>query len=116
MLGTRILRTAIIVGLALAVVVILHTGVLYPRGRCFASVHVDREHFSEESFYGEHNTKAVNLCVLSCCFGASDWLMRIRELFVMSKCPDAADAEATIATVMDNVGHKVNLNFTYIAS
>lgn len=34
----------------------------------------------------------------------------------MSKCPDAAHAEATIASVMENVGHKVSLNFTYIAS
>jgi hypothetical protein len=42
--------------------------------------------------------------------------MGVRELFVMSKCPDAADAEATIATVKGNVGDKVYLNFTYIAS
>lgn len=34
----------------------------------------------------------------------------------MSKCPDAEDAEATIITVMENVGHKVALNFTYIAT
>ena|SRR5437667_220941 len=34
----------------------------------------------------------------------------------MSQCPDAADAEAAIASVMENVGHKVQLNFTYIAS
>ena len=39
-----------------------------------------------------------------------------REVFVMSKCPDAVDAEATIATVMENVGLKISLNFTYIAS
>jgi hypothetical protein len=34
----------------------------------------------------------------------------------MSKCPDAVDAEAVLVTVMQNVGHKVSLNFTYIAS
>jgi Gamma interferon inducible lysosomal thiol reductase (GILT) len=35
---------------------------------------------------------------------------------VMSKCPDAADAEGTLVNVMENVGQKVSLNFTYIAS
>jgi hypothetical protein len=39
----------------------------------------------------------------------------VRELFVMSKCPDGEDGEATIANVMEKVGHKVSLNFTYIA-
>lgn len=39
-----------------------------------------------------------------------------REIFVMSKCPDAQDAEATILTVMENAENKVDLNFTYIAS
>jgi len=34
----------------------------------------------------------------------------------MSKCPDAVDAEATIVQVMEKVGHKVSLNFTYIAT
>jgi hypothetical protein len=34
----------------------------------------------------------------------------------MSKCPDAQDAEATILTVMEIVGNKVDLNFTYVAS
>jgi hypothetical protein len=34
----------------------------------------------------------------------------------MSKCPDAEYAEATIITVMENVGHKAELNFTYIAT
>jgi hypothetical protein len=34
----------------------------------------------------------------------------------MSKCPDAEDAESTLLTVMENVGHKVSLNFTYVAS
>lgn len=34
----------------------------------------------------------------------------------MSKCPDAEDGEATIAEVMEKVGHKVALNFTYIAT
>jgi hypothetical protein len=34
----------------------------------------------------------------------------------MSKCPDAVDAEAVLVTVMQSVGHKVSLNFTYIAS
>ena len=34
----------------------------------------------------------------------------------MSKCPDGEVGEATIATVMENVGNKVSLNFTYIAS
>src|SRR5579859_7427037 len=37
------------------------------------------------------------------------------EMFVMSQCPDAMDGEATIAQVMEKVGNKVNLNFTYIA-
>ena len=34
----------------------------------------------------------------------------------MSKCPDGEDGEATIAGVMEKVGHKVALNFTYIAT
>jgi hypothetical protein len=38
-----------------------------------------------------------------------------RELFVMSKCPDGEDGEATMVNVMEKVGHKVSLNFTYIA-
>ena len=33
----------------------------------------------------------------------------------MSKCPDAEDGEAAIAQVMEKVGNKVSLNFTYIA-
>ena len=39
-----------------------------------------------------------------------------REVFVMSKCPDAEDGEATIISVMEKVGAKVALNFTYIAT
>jgi Gamma interferon inducible lysosomal thiol reductase (GILT) len=34
----------------------------------------------------------------------------------MSKCPDAEEGEAMMAEVMQNVGHKVSLNFTYIAT
>jgi len=34
----------------------------------------------------------------------------------MSRCPDGQDAEATITEVMQEVGHKVSLNFTYIAT
>lgn len=34
----------------------------------------------------------------------------------MSKCPDAEYAEAVIINVMENVGQKVELNFTYIAT
>lgn len=34
----------------------------------------------------------------------------------MSKCPDAEDAEATMLSVMEKVGDKISLNFTYIAS
>jgi hypothetical protein len=39
-----------------------------------------------------------------------------REIFVMSKCPDAEDAETAMINVLENVGHKVHLNFTYIAT
>jgi len=34
----------------------------------------------------------------------------------MSRCPDAQDAEITIAEVMQEVGRKISLNFTYIAT
>jgi hypothetical protein len=38
------------------------------------------------------------------------------EVFVMSRCPDGQDGEATMAEVMQQVKHKVSLNFTYIAT
>jgi|SRR5271169_5177904 len=117
MLGTRILRTVIVVGVVLMVVVVLQAGVLYPRGYCVTSVEIGQEPSRVVgSFYGDNNTKQVDLYVRFANFCMGGWLMGGRELFVMSKCPDAADAEATIATVMENVGDKVNLNFTYIAS
>lgn len=34
----------------------------------------------------------------------------------MSKCLDAEYAEAAMIGVMENVGHKVELNFTYIST
>ena len=61
MLGTRILRTVIIVGVVLVVMVGLHTGVLYPRGQCLASVDMGEEPIEVGSFYGDHNTKEVDL-------------------------------------------------------
>jgi hypothetical protein len=62
MLGTRILRTLIIVGVVLVVIVGLHTGVLYPRGQCLASVDMGQEPIEVvDSFYGDHHTKQVDL-------------------------------------------------------
>jgi hypothetical protein len=62
MLGTRILRTVIIVGVVLVVMVGLHTGVLYPRGQCLESVDMGEEPIEVvDSFYGDHTTKEVDL-------------------------------------------------------
>jgi hypothetical protein len=62
MFGARILRTVIIVGVVLVVMVALHTGVLYPRGQCLASVDMGQEPIEDVgSFYGDHSTKEVDL-------------------------------------------------------
>ena len=119
MLGTRILRTVVLVAAVLVLLMILHAGVLYPRGQCLASVDMGDEPLKDDVFYWKQDTKQVDMYgffsfLFFSCIGV--WLILSREMFVMSKCPDAADAEATITTVMNSVGHKVNLNFTYIAS
>jgi hypothetical protein len=62
MLGTRILRTVILVGVILVVAVLLHAGVLYPRGQCLSSVDIGQEPVQVVgSFYGEDNSKQVDL-------------------------------------------------------
>lgn len=61
MLGTRILRTVIIAGVVLVLLVLLHAGVLYPRGQCLASVDMAQEPIDVDSLYGEHNMKQVDL-------------------------------------------------------
>ena len=52
----------IIVGVVLVVMVGLHTGVLYPRGQCLASVDMGQEPIEGVgSFYEDHTTKEVDL-------------------------------------------------------
>ena len=99
----------IMAGLAVLLIVIVHTGVLYPRRLCLASLDMGQEPIDVKQLQlgfaarvDLYHTRGINV---DC-----------REMFVMSKCPDAEDAEATILTVMENVVDKVDLNFTYIAS
>ena len=97
-------------GLVVLLILIVHAGVLYPRGRCLASLDMGQEPIDVEQLRLGLE-KRVDLYRTQ-----TEFNVDCRETFVMSKCPDAKDAEATILTVLGNVGNKVDLNFTYIAS
>lgn len=88
----------------------MHIGMLHFKKQCPASL--GRGHYIVELDHLELENRArVNVYVT-----LHNVIEFPREIFVMSKCPDAEDAEATILDVMQNVGHKASLNFTYIAS
>lgn len=102
----RPFRVLLLVGLFAVLYVTLQVAVLGPRGECLASLGLGQAPIEEERV--GHKTR-VDVYVLS-------YVIDGREVFVMSKCPDAEDGEATIAKVMEKVGTKVSLNFTYIAT
>lgn len=108
--GARIIRSVIIVGSFVLLGAVLHAGVFYPRGQCFAALNMGQEPVDLVDRLQLGNKQKVTVYV-RCYLGK----LNVRELFVMSKCPDGEDGEATIANVMEKVGHKVSLNFTYIA-
>jgi hypothetical protein len=57
-LGSRILRPFLIIGLVVVLIVIVRTGVLYPRGQCLASLDMGQEPIEpKDSFQLNHNEK-----------------------------------------------------------
>jgi hypothetical protein len=109
-LRARILLSVIMFGLVVLLHLIVNGGVLYPWSRCLASLDMGQEPIDVEQLRLGLKER-VDLYRTK-----TEFNVNCREAFVMSKCPDAKDAEATILTVMGNVANKVDLNFTYIAS
>lgn len=108
-LGIRIIRSVTLVGLFVLLGVVLHASVFYPRGQCFAALDIGHESVDLVDRLQHGIKQKVKVYVLVI------WEVYVRELFVMSKCPDGEDGEAIIANVMEKVRYKVSLNFTYIA-
>jgi hypothetical protein len=109
-MGTRILRSVTLVGLLVLLGLILRSGVFSSRGQCFTASSIGQEPVDLVDRLRSGSKQKVNVY-----FYIHSNETDGRELFVMSKCPDGEDGEATMVNVMEKVGHKVLLNFTYIA-
>jgi hypothetical protein len=97
-----------LVGVLALLLLSLHAGVFGARGQCLASLGLNQAPIHGGLGKSRHRTRVdvyVPFVEVNC-----------REIFVMSKCPDAVDGEATIAKVMEKVGDKVALNVTYIVT
>jgi len=110
------MRCCSLMGLAVVLLALVHTTILFwggdrSTGMVFGPERTGADRLPIESI---ESHEKVSLYVLVLC--PLTGLIGFREIFVMSKCPDAVDAEAVLLTVMQNVRSKVSLNFTYIAS